>query len=101
MRARAGPRPGHRRHALGDAARQAQRVPHGQHDVTDLGFAGVAERGRPQARPVIDPDYRQVARRVAADQPCLARLRVAGELDLEAGRVPGHVGVGDDVALIV
>jgi hypothetical protein len=63
------------RHALGDAARQA--------------------------RPVIDPDHRQIARRVAADQPCLARLRVACELDLETGRVPGHVGVGGDVALIV
>ena len=64
-------------------------------------LAGVPEPGRCQAGGVVGPDHRQVVGRVGADEPGGARLRLPGHLHLEAGRVPGHVCVGDDVALAV
>ena len=47
--------------AVGDAAGQAQRVAHGQHDLADPELRRVAELGRGQPGGVVHLDHREVA----------------------------------------
>ena len=81
------------RHAAGQAKRVADREDH----VTCLRLGRVTELRRLQPGRVVDPDHGQVVGRVAADEARGARRGVAGNLDLELGRVPRDVGVRDDV----
>jgi RNA polymerase sigma factor (sigma-70 family) len=88
--------------AAGDG--QGELVPRmsgGKDHVAGLCLGRVAEPGRLQAGRVADPDHREVVGPVAADEPGIARGGVAGDLDLERGRVARHVGVGDDVSRAV
>src|SRR4029077_8154014 len=87
--------------SLGDAAGQTERVTDGEHHVTGLYLARVAEGGRLQPGGVVGADDREVVGRVGADELGAARGGVPGHLDLELRGVARDVRVCDDVALRV